>query len=439
MSTKKTPTKKGKPPPRKTAITKPSHPTAVVLTGGGAHGAYEAGVLQFLFGEFLNREAGPGFFQMFAGTSAGALNACTMASMAHDPWEGAHKLVDYWRSVSMDRILRFGLREMRRLPSVIIGGQMALDFLAPRPRAKKPKGAPHPPIAGVFDTSPLFQEMSDLIPWTLLKENLQKGLVRGIALCATEVCTSRSVIFYQLGKGGVYREGSDTSKEERHVQIGVEHAMASASIPFLFPAVQIDGVCYMDGALRQNIPFYPAVRMEAERILVISLSREASVKYRTARKGCRRNPYPGLLFLLGRTVRAVMDGILDEEIQRAGMFNRIIEEGRALCGAGFITKLNEISREFRNAEYRPVRTYVIRPSRDLKELAVEAIRESPHEMRMPGIPGRIVREVLASSPLVESELASFLMFVPTFTRKLVRLGYEDAASREKELIRFFRE
>lgn len=416
-----------------------SPPTAIVLTGGGARGAYEAGVVRSLLEDLPAHVGRDRLFDIFTGTSAGALNACTMASMAHDPREGAQELLSYWRSIRMERILRFGTRELSRLPSVVLGRRVGFDFLASRIRPPRPPAAPHAPVSGVFDTTPLYQDMRTRIPWELLHDNVRKGLVRGIAVCATEVCTSKSVVFYQASDNAVYQGGKDASKEERPVRMEVRHAMASAAIPFLFPAVQIQGVCHVDGALRQNAPVSPALRMGAERLLVVGLSQEPETKYRRARMGCRRTPYPGLLFLLGRTVKAVMDGTLDHELHRIEMFNRLIQGGLEAYGDSFLTTLNRSTREYRNTDYRPVRLMHIRPSRSLNELAIEALQEAPEELNMPGPPGRLVQTLMTSAPMVESELSSYLMFMPTYIEKLIELGTWDAKSHRKELIRFFTE
>jgi NTE family protein len=421
--------------PRK--LWKPPCPTALVLTGGGARGAYEVGVLQRLYETLVDNGPCERLFDILAGTSAGALNACALGSMAHDAKNRLTALTDYWQSITMQRLLKFGVREVARLPNVILGRRLGLDSLQYRKRPKERVGPPHPPVAGLFDTSPLHRDMVNEIPWHFLQDNLRKGILRGIAVCATELCTSKSIVFYQVHEDGMYRAGKDSAREERPVEVGVQHAMASAAIPFLFPAVQIEGICYADGALRQNAPLYPAMRMGAEKVLIVGLSREPDQKYRTARMSCQRNPFPGSLFLLGRTINAVMDGVLDHEIHRIEMFNQLILKGQALYGDTFLENMNQATRAYRNTNYRLVDVRIVRPSRNLNELALESAEEAPKELTMPGASGRFVRNVMTSSPFLESELSSYLMFTPTYIRKLMRLGYEDTKAQEEDLLAFF--
>ncbi len=416
---------------------KPPCPTAVVLTGGGARGAYEVGVLQRLYESLVDKGPCERLFDILAGTSAGALNVCALGAMAHDARDRLKALTAYWESITMKRLLRFGGRELSRLPNVIMGRRLGLESLRYRKRPKERVGPPHPPVAGLFDTSLLYRDMRREIPWQFLQDNIRTGVLRGIAVCATELCTSKSIVFYQVHEEGMYRTGKDSAKEERQVEMGAQHAMASAAIPFLFPAIQIDGICYVDGALRQNAPLYPAMRMGAEKVLIVGLSREPDQKYRTARMSCQRNPFPGSLFLLGRTVNAVMDGVLDHEIHRIEMFNQLIQKGRALYGEAFLENMNQATHAYRNTNYRLVDVRIIRPSRNLNEVALEALQEAPNELTMPGVPGRLVTNVMTSSPFLESELSSYLMFTPTYIRKLIRLGYEDTKRQEEELVGFF--
>jgi NTE family protein len=404
-----------------------------VLAGGGALAAYEAGVLCYAL-DTLPRELGrPPRIDIFAGTSAGALNVSFLAANAADLGDAARRLADFWRHVRLDRLLRFGLGEVGALTRLLIG---AGPGLPPR-HAPRPALAPHRPVAGLFDTQPLRETMAELIPWDRLQEHLASGRVQGVALCATEVCTSNSTIFYQTSPGTEFREGRDPNKQARRVRLGLPHALASSAIPFLFPATQIGGICYTDGALRQNTPLNPALRLGADRVLVVSVVPRPAVARHAARLGCRRSPYAGALFLLGRTANILMSQSLDYELGRVALYNRLMSGGCAAYGAGFVETLNDILAGERNAVYRPVASCHVRPSTSLSELAVEALHRAPAELRLAGPAGALAGRILASASLAEAGLTGYLMFTPTFTNMLVDLGYEDARTQRDELVRLF--
>jgi NTE family protein len=408
------------------------------MAGGGALGAFQAGVLRYVMDELAGELGRPLGFELFAGTSIGALNAAFLAANGDRPAEAVRQLVGYWESLSVERVLRFRGRELVALLQMLLG---ATPRRVPRrsSRARIEIGASHPPVAGLFDTALLFEEMRSLIPWARLQENLRSGRVHGVAFCATEICTGSAVIFYQTAKGREYLVGRDPWKTARRVTIGVEHAMASAAIPFLFPAVQVGGVCYTDGALRQNTPLNPALRMGADRVLVVSLTQDPRIAARIARAGCRLNPYPGLLFLLGRAVNVLLTESLDYELNRVALYNRLIAGGCQAFGDGFLDQLNAIMGGARNARYRPVRTCHIRPSRDLDDLAAEALRSAPDELALPGLSGQAITRLMRSAAFAETELLAFLSFTPTFIRALLELGFRDARAHRDELMRFFSE
>lgn len=406
---------------------------AVVLAGGGALGAYEAGVLRYILKHIPTRPDTP-HFRHFAGTSVGGFNACFLAALADHPRAASRVLCNYWKSLTFDRLVGFGSRELQGVFRLLLGRFPQKSVLM---TPQRPPAGNHPPVAGIFDTTPLFDEMRKQIPWHRIKKNLDSDLIGGVALCATEICTSKSVVFYQTSPTTTYRAGRDPCKESRPANINVEHAMASAAMPFLFPGVQIDGVCYTDGGLRQNTPLNPALRLGADRLLVISVTQEPAIASRIARIGCRKNPYPGLFFLLGRTMQAVLSQSLDYEIDRVELYNRLISGGCEIYGESFIDNLNQLMGKVRNANYRRIDVCHIRPSMDVNQLAREAILEAPDELTLRGPIGNLFSKLLRSSAFLESDLLSVIGFTPKYIRSLLELGYRDAERSKDRLQQFF--
>jgi len=412
---------------------------AAVLSGGGALGAYEAGVLEYALDTLSQDRALSRVprFDILSGTSVGALNASYLAAAAREPARAGRALGAFWRSLTFNEVLRFGGNELGSAVRLLLGAKPGRQHH--HRCARRLRAVPHEPVAGLFDTTPLRRVMSAFVPWNSLADNLAQSAVQGIALCATEICTGQSVIFYQTAPSTKYRPGTDPTKVARRVSIGPEHAMASASIPFLFPAVQIEGVCYTDGALRQNTPLNPALRMGADRVLVVSVSQTPEVASGVARLGCRRNPFPGALFLLGKTVSILLSQSLDYELRRVEMYNRLLSGGAQIYGEGFAEQVNAIMGSLRNASYRTIQTCHVRPSQSIHELALDALERAPNEVEIPGLPGKVISRFLRSSVFAESELLETLMFTPTFVRSLVELGYRDAQAQHDELVALFAE
>jgi len=414
-----------------------SQSTAVVLAGGGALGAYECGVLLYVL-DRLRREANvQPCFDVFAGTSVGALNACFLAARADDPVASGQRLADFWRSFEFADVLRFGSQELRNIGRVLFGPtRRSARKQARRPREEE---LSHRPVAGIFDTSRLHDRVRTSIPWSRLRENLRSGRVRGVALCATEVCTGMSTIFIQTAPDVSYQCGTDPSKEAVPVSLDVEHVMASSAIPFLFPAIMVNGVCYTDGGLRQNTPLNPAMRLMADRVLVISVTQPVGEAVRTLRIGCRRNPYPGPLFLAGKLLPALLAESLEYELLRIERYNHLIARGGEVYGDEFVDRLNDILGKGRNATFRRVTTFHLQPSESPTELARRALDAAPEEVDVPGAGGALVERLMRSPSLAESELLSVLLFTPTYIRALLDLGYRDAEANREQLLRFFGE
>lgn len=128
---------------------------------------------------------------------------------------------------------------------------------------------------------------------------------------------------------------------------------------------------------------------------------------------------------------------MEYELNRIEMYNDLINMGTRLYGNGFVDALNRAVGDQRNAVFRPVKTALIQPSQNLDLLALQSIRQAPEEVVVSGIPGKVVRRVLNSPSFTESEWLSFLLFTPTYIRKLIDLGYQDAEADREKIVALF--
>src|SRR5262245_49795925 len=189
---------------------------SVILSGGGARGAYEAGVLWYLFDDLARRLGAPPRIDLICGTSVGAINCAYLAAHLSDPVLGVRRLVDVWSSLRLDDVLGFGWKQAVSLPRVLIGGGSG---------------------AGVFDVSPMASLVQREVPWRAITRTMRKGHLQALSVSATEVSTGRTVIFMQTGPNTGLPTRAPPRTLIRSERIGPQHALASAAIPLLFPPV----------------------------------------------------------------------------------------------------------------------------------------------------------------------------------------------------------
>ena len=386
--------------------------TAVILSGGGARGAYEVGVLSYVFDELARRRGRAPRIDMLCGTSVGAINACYLAAHMADVTQGVRRLVDLWRGIKLDDILGFGPRHAIALPRVLTGGL--------------------PDGAGVFDVAPITELVRREIPWRKIAHGMRDGHLGMLSVSTTEVSTGRTVLFMQTGPHGTLPSSAPPRTVLRADLIGPPHALASAAIPILFPPVRIGGDLYVDGGVRQNTPIAPALRAGATHVFAIGLSREE--------RGIRGpdaaiSSSPGAAFLLGKLLNAVLLDHIDADIELLRRMNTVLEDGERAFGETFGAKLSAAARGRGGTPYRKVEHAVIRPTEDIGKMAAEQIRSGRTKSG-----SLIVRRLLRLLDVgvgTESDLASYLLFDGAFASRLIDLGRADAAARRDKLLAFF--
>ena len=199
----------------------------VVFQGGGALGAYQAGVYQAL------HEAGiePDWI---IGTSIGAINAGLIAG--NEPQNRLPALEEFWQRMAHKSFLHAwpGWERMAQAMSnwQTISRGIA-GFFEPNPLAfcgsQIPLGADR---AGYYSTAPLEKTLLELVDFSLTNRNKPR-----LTVGAAHVRTSQMRYF-----------------DSRETEIGVKHIMASGALPPAFPAIRIDGELYWDGGILSNTP-----------------------------------------------------------------------------------------------------------------------------------------------------------------------------------------
>ncbi len=394
---------------------------ALVLSGGGARGAYEAGVLAHLFEKVWPRLP-PGFeFHLVSGTSVGAIHAAYTVASAHlEPAARTRRLAETWRSMEVSRVIDFSARDLLGVPFRALG----LSTLRRRGRSDV--------IGGLVDVAPLERIVAERIPWDRLRENLDGATPRALCISCTEVRTGRVTVFMDGALADPAPWSFDPNAQAVCGEITARHVRASAAIPFLFPAVRIADRYFVDGSLRMNTPLSPALRLGADRILVVALKHPVHPSVAHA-------PYPDEVitqpaFLLGKVLNALLLDQLEVELRQLELVNSLLGRGVEVYGPGFLEKINVAVRARRGVGYRPVETVVVRPSQDVGQLAAQSFRRAGGRRSLGVLPGLLSRLATSGVPADEADLLSYLLFDGCFTNALVELGRADAAAREDQIV-----
>jgi NTE family protein len=394
--------------------------TALVLGGGGARGAYEAGALSYLR-EDLEPRFGPLRIDIVSGTSVGAINACHVASWIDQPRHQARDLVSRWRSLRLHEVLHFGYGDLARIGREMIGGQ---------PKLAERQG-------GLIDPAGLRRAVLAGIRWREIVPAIREGKLYALVVTATHVRSGKSEVFIQRHGGGLPPLTRDPRVIASAARIGPLHALASAAIPLLFPAVRLRGKLYVDGGLRMNVPLSPALRLGADRVAVISLRHfESPWEQHEGEELEREASVATAPFLIGKTLNALLLDRTDEDIERLLRINSMLEAGVAAYGMRYPDVFNAALLPHRNMGVRYIRNLLVRPSKDIGRLALEYAQTPGFKRRTKGLAARTIGR-LADRQGMGDDLISYLLFDGGFADVLIDLGRNDALAQEDEWVRFW--
>lgn len=381
--------------------------TGLVLGSGGARAAYQAGVLAYVADAFPEAH-----FSIMTGVSAGAINAAQLAGRRGSLAEAAERLAAHWRDVTPDRVYEPepGLRLLWAFLRGRIDGGGAPDDDGDSSNAP-PEDAPR----GLVDTAPLRRFLAERLQaapnggeLTGIADNLRAGRLKAAALTATDYATGQSVSFVE---GRNFDDWERPNRVSRRTRLTVDHVMASAALPIVFPAIELDdGRWYGDGGIRLAAPLAPAVHLGADRLMVISTRYDRSEEEAAdpAVEG-----YPPPAQIIGALMNAVFLDALDQDTLTLQRVNRLIRE----------------LPEGRRHGMRPVDLLVLRPSVDLGRLAGD------YEANLP-LSLRVMTRGLGTDQTRSPDALSMLLFEPGYVERLLDIGRRDAERRHDRIAAF---
>lgn len=366
---------------------------AIVLDGGGARAAYQVGLLRSLGRRYPNLR-----LPIITGVSAGAINAVFLAAHPGPFGAAVEELSDLWRALTVDKVFNVHPGSLGRTV-VHWGMRLVLGGRAVRP-----------PLRGFVDTAPLRETLTAAFRVDAQGEiaGIRRSVLEG-RLVALAVITSS----YTTGQTVAWVEGKNLEdwerpfRRSRHAHITVDHVMASAALPLLFPAVELDSAWYGDGGIRLVTPLSPAVHLGANRLVAFS------TRYsRTVREADQPQVegYPPPLQIAGQLLNAVF---LDDHDRDALTLRRI---------NSLVSALPPESRQ----GLRPVDIVLVRPSQDLGKLASEYEPSLPSSFRY------LARSAGARDTR-SPDLLSFLLFQPDYIKRLMEIGEADGERQAAEI------
>lgn len=370
-------------------------PLALLLTGGGARAAYQVGVLRSL------AKVAPDLdIPILTGVSAGGINVTFLAAGRRGLAESVNGLTELWMGLRPEKVFKVGAASLaaqvgRWLLRLGSGG----SSLAPATR-------------GLTDTEPLRQLLTHAlrpdaegsIPG--IQQNLREGRLTAVGLSTVDWASGRTVVFTE---GRQIESWERPNRSSVEAKIGVEHVMASAALPMLFPAVEIGERWYGDGGVRLTSPLSPAIHLGGRRILAVS------TRYRRSRSEAAQGhavEYPPPAQVAGVLMNAIFLDLLDQDALHLERVNRLLLSGGADSAESLV----------------PIELELVRPSKDLGALAGRYEPKLPKSLRF-------LTRGLGSRGERGSDLLALLMFQRDYVEELIACGEADGDAERERIVR----
>ncbi len=375
----------------------------LVMTGGGARGAYQAGVLKRI-GEIKRIQELGNPFPIIGGASAGAINGAALAVGSNEFSVATELTARLWAGIRPSDVFRCDVltqtqNSLTWILDLSFGGVLG-------------GGNAH----SLLDATPLKHFLKKHLDCDRIQDNIKRGYLYALAISATNYNSGKSYLFIQGTKG--HPMWNRSRRVTLATKITTDHICASAAIPVVFQPIKLQtarGTAYFgDGCIRLQTPLSPIIRLGAERIFAIGVRGE-NLEHQEEAKDQRS---PSLAQVLGVLFNAMFLDHLATDIEH-------LERLNLLLNSGHISQLDGEG----SGRMQPLASFVITPSVDLSQLAEHHRKDMPYLIQY--FVNSLGRDAASCA-----DLMSYLLFTSKYTSALVDIGYKDADKRIDEIESF---
>ncbi|WP_133406398.1 patatin-like phospholipase family protein [Parashewanella tropica] len=365
---------------------------ALVLGGGGARAAYQVGVLKAIVEDYPRNHSIP--FDILSGSSAGAINATSIATHASCFHLGVKKLSYVWGNFKTEKVYKTSFSGVMSHFAKMLLKSLQARTINPEP-------------GSLLNNEPLRILLNEVMDFKRVDRNIDRGALKALSIDVSSYNDNKSYSFFQANNS--IENWTRLRRVGKRTQLYTAHLLASSAIPMVFPSVRINQSFYGDGSIHQVSPLSSPIHLGADKLLIINLG------FSSEEKANSLTTHPSISSIAGHLLDTIFSDTLNSDLERIEHINETI---RLMAE----DKKNQYS-------LKPIETLVIKPSQDLSDIAVKYYQRMPLAIRL-------MLRFFGINRYSQSSIISYLLFESEYTKELMELGYQDGKAQINQIRKF---